>query len=160
MISGTISEVDYLNAQRLHRAKVEKWYYLASGIAIAIGITTYFFHDPKIGLIVSCAGIGGILGELIMSSAYLPRKINHLYRQQKDLASAFTYKWDSDFIEAQGVSGQSKRKWENYAKYREDKNLFLLYHADNIFEMFPKSWFESNNQVNEFRKLASRAGQA
>lgn len=160
MISGTISKADYLNAQRLHRAKMENRYYLASGIAIAVGIAIYLFHNPKLGFILFCAGVGGALGELVMSSVFLPRKVSHLYQQQKDLASPFTYKWDSEFLEAQGVSGQAKRKWDNYAKYKEDKNIFLLYHADNLFEMFPKSWFTDSNQVNDFRKLASRAGQA
>lgn len=71
-----------------------------------------------------------------------------------------TYTWDSDFIAAQGVSGQSRRAWKNYAKFKENEEMFLLYHADNMFEMLPKRWFISDAQIAEFRGCASRAGEA
>ncbi len=95
-----------------------------------------------------------------MSVIFLPRKVRRLHQQQKDLASPYTYKWDSEFLEAQGVNGQAKREWKNYAKFAENEKLFLLYHADNLFEMFPKSWFKDQTQITEFRSLASRAGRA
>jgi hypothetical protein len=36
--------------------------------------------------------------------------------------------------------------------------MFLLYHSDVMFEIFPKSWFLSPEQVESFRQLASRVG--
>lgn len=158
MITGSISASDYLNAQRLHREKSVRWYYAASGTAIAVGVALYFFYQQKLGFIVGCAGIGGVIGELVMSSLYLPWKIRRLHVQQKDLASPFTYTWDSEFLEAKGVSGQSKRQWSNYAKCKENEKLFLLYHSDVLFEMFPKNWFQNQTQIAEFRSLANRAG--
>jgi len=158
MITGTISPSDYLNAQRLHRARSVRWCYLVSAVIFAVGLAIYFLSNQKIGFIIACASIGGGVGELIMSTVYLPLKVRRLHNQQKDLASPFTYKWDPIFLEAQGISGQSKREWKNYAKYKEDEKIFLLYHADNLFEMFPKSWFRDEMQVSEFRELANRAG--
>jgi YcxB-like protein len=158
MLTGVISASDYLDAQKLHRAKSVRWYYLASGCTIAVGVGLYFFSQRKLGFILVCAGIGGVIGELIMSTVYLPRKVRYLYRQQKEFAAPLTYTWNAEFLEAQGASGQWKRPWTNYAKYKENEKLFLLYHADNIFEMFPKSWFRDQTQVAEFRELASRAG--
>ena len=160
MIIGTISQADYLNAQKLHRARSAEWYYLTSLVAFALGLLIYFLFNRNIGLIVACAGIGGVVGELLMSTVYLPRQVRRLHNQQKDLASPFTYQWDSMFLEAQGISGQSKRAWKNYAKYKEDEKIFLLYHADNLFEMFPKRWFRDEAQVSEFRGLANQAGKA
>jgi hypothetical protein len=92
-----------------------------------------------------------------MSFVYLPWKVRRIHRQQKDLAFPFTYTWDSEFLKAQSVGGQSKRKWTNYVRCKENENLFLLYHADNLFEMFPKSWFQDQAQLIEFRSLANRA---
>ncbi|WP_019918979.1 YcxB family protein [Methyloversatilis discipulorum] len=158
MISGTISASDYLNAQRLHRAKSVRWYYAASGFAVAAGVATYFFYQQKLGFIIGCAGVGGLIGELVMSLLYLPWKVRRLHQQQKDLAFPFTYTWDSEFLEAKGVSGQSKRQWSNYAKCKENENLFLLYHSDALFEMFPKAWFQDQTQIAEFRSLAHLAG--
>ena len=158
MITGTISPSDYLNAQRLHRAKAVRWYYLASVVAIVIGAGVYCFVNRNTGLILACAGLGGLIGEFVMSRVYLPWKVRRLHAQQKDLASPFTYTWNSSVLEAQGISGQSKPEWGNYAKCKEDEKIFLLYHADNLFEMFPKTWFRDQDQMREFRELANRAG--
>jgi hypothetical protein len=159
MITGTISISDYLDAQRLHRSPGIWWYYLASAIAVAIVVALYFLSKRNLGLIVGCAGIGGVIGELTMSAFYLPWKVRRLHRQQKTLASPFTYTWDSEFLEARGISGHSKHEWKNYAKCKESEKIFLLYHADNLFEMFPKSWFRDQTQIDEFRKFAHRAGE-
>ena len=158
MITGSISASDYLNAQRLHREKSVRWCYAATGTAVAVGVALYFFYQQKLGFIVGCAGIGGVIGELVISSLYLPWKIRRLHVQQKDLASPFTYTWDSEFLEAKGVSGQSKRQWSNYAKCKENEKLFLLYHSDVLFEVFPKNWFQDQTKIAEFRSLANRAG--
>lgn len=159
MITGTISFSDYLSAQRLHRAASVRWYYLAALVAIAIGAGIYCSFSQSAGLIIASAGIGGLVGELVVARVFLPWRVRRLYAQQKDLASPFTYSWTSAFIEARGISGHSKRAWESYAKYKEDERLFLLYHADNLFEMFPKSWFRDQSQIREFRELASRVGE-
>lgn len=158
MITGTISVSDYLGAQRLHRKPGVWWYYLASVIAIALGLALYFLSKRSLGLIVGCAGIGGVIGELAISAFYLPWKVRRLHRQQKTLTSPSTYTWNSEFLEASGASGHSKHEWTNYAKCKENEKIFLLYHADNLFEMFPKSWFSDQTQIEEFRKFAQRAG--
>jgi hypothetical protein len=158
MITGTISVSDYLNAQRLHREMTAWWDYFSSGAAIAVGVATYFLYQQKLGFIIGGAGVGGVLVELVVSFLYLPWKVRILHKQQKDLASPFTYSWDGEFLEAKGVNGQSKRQWSNYVKCKENKNLFLLYHSDVLFEMFPKYWFHDQNQIAEFRGLAHHAG--
>ncbi len=83
-----------------------------------------------------------------------------MYRQLKDLSSPFTYTWNAEFLEAQGKSGHAKREWRNYVKFKEDEKLFLLYHADNIFEMLPKGWFQDQAQVADFRLHAGKAGKS
>ncbi|WP_310601106.1 YcxB family protein [Desulfobulbus sp.] len=159
MISGTITISDVLEAQRLHRSTAVRWCYAISGITALIGALAYFHFDQEIGFVSSCAGIGGTLGEFIYSRTYIPWKVRRIYKQQKDFASPFTYTWNSEFIEAQGICGQSKRAWKNYAKFKENENIFLLYHADNIFEMLPKNWFGNEGQLDEFRRFASRSNE-
>ena len=158
MITGTITPSDYLNAQRLHRKRAEIFYFSASGTAVVIGLVLLATGLLFPGLLFVCGGIGGAVGELVTSLIVLPWKVRRLHSQQKDLASPFTYTWNSEFLEATGVSGESKRAWKNYAKVKENKNVFLLYHADNLFEMLPKTWFTSREQEAEFRELAKNAG--
>ncbi|MCL2075063.1 MAG: YcxB family protein [Betaproteobacteria bacterium] len=157
MITGSISTSDYLNAQRLHRAKSVRWFHITSGIIVAVGIATYFFGEHAIGFMIGGAGIGGVIGDLVLSSLYLPWKVRRIHQQHKDFASPFTYTWDSECIEVKHISGQAKRQWSDYAKCKEDEKQFLLYHSDIMFEMIPKSWFQDQTQIAEFRNLAHRA---
>jgi len=52
---------------------------------------------------------------------------------------------------------QAKRRWSDYTKLRENEEVLLLYHSDVMFEVFPKAWFNGQAQMDEFRRLASRA---
>ena len=160
MITGTISANDYLNAQKLHRKKAVRWYYAASCIALVIGLGLLILAQSTTSFMLIGAGLGGMVGEFAVSSILLPWKVRRIHRQQKDLASPFTYSWNSEFLEAQGASGHARRAWKNYAKYRENEKVFLLYHADNLFEMLPKNWFRDQAQMNEFRAYAEQAGSA
>ena len=157
MITGSISASDYLNAQRLHRAKSVRMYYAASVAAIVVGVASFFFFQQKLGFIIGSAGVGGVIGELVMSISYIPWKTRRLYRQQKDLSSPFVYTWNSEYLEARGFSGQSKRQWADYLMCKENESIFLLYHCDLIFEMFPKAWFKDQDQLAEFRNFAHRS---
>ena len=135
-----------------------RWYYAAGCTVTAVGIALFILGHKMLAFVLVGAGLGGVIGELIMSSVFLPWKVRRIHRQQKDLASPFTYTWDAEFLEARGISGHSKREWKNYAKYKENDKLFLLYHADNLFEMLPKSWFQDQSQVSDFRVHAERVG--
>jgi hypothetical protein len=112
------------------------------------------------GAIVLATGGGAFIGEYFFAKIHLPRKIEKLHAQQKDLASQFTYSWDASHIEAKSSIGSARRAWTHYTKIREDANIFLLYHSDNMFEMLPKSWFPSSEAIDEFRQLALRSAEA
>lgn len=160
MITGTISSSDYLDAQRLHGKTAMYWCSLASLLVIVIGTITYFFANENTGLILVCSGIGCAVGQLFTRKVFLPKKVRRIHSQQKDFAAPFTYTWDSFFLEGKGINGQSRREWTHYAKLRENDRILLLYHADNIFEMFPKRWFRNEDQLSEFRRLASIASKS
>ena len=157
MISGTISPENYLSAQHLHRRKTVQRNIAIAASMIAAGIAFLFFSQLIIGVGLIGGGIGCGIGELILAKVVLPRKARRTFSQQKDLAEVFTYSWNSEFIVARSAIGESKRPWKNYSKYAENAHIFLLYHADNLFEMFPKTWFQSQEQLDDFRAKASLA---
>jgi hypothetical protein len=160
MIHGKISVNDYLIAQRLHRRSVAKWVNIATAALAACGLAMLLAGANRLGLIVLFGGVGGLVGEGFVANIQLPRRVAKLHAQQKDFAEQVTYSWDGQYIEAQSQTGSARRPWTHYAKVKEDEHIFLLYHSDNIFEMLPKSWFPSQELINEFRKLALRAAEA
>jgi hypothetical protein len=57
-----------------------------------------------------------------------------------------------------GLFGNARRRRSDYVKYRENERVFLLYHADNLCGLLPKSWFSGLEQMAELRRLAAKAG--
>ena len=155
MIQGNISATVYIDAQLLHRSPGLKRYLFGVLLAL-VGAVLFLLDKITWGSIFIGVGLGAIAGELGASKLFIPWKTRRLYQQHKDLASLFTYTWNEDCIEAKSDSGQTRRPWENYLKHKENEKLFLLYHADNMFEMFPKRWFKDEAQLSEFRRLLER----
>ena len=158
MISAAISSQDYLAALRLHRQRAVKRQALVLAAFALAGVVVVVLGYRMIGLILVGAGVGGLIGGFLQSRLALPRKAGKIYDQQASLRDTYTYSWDKDALSVSSETGQARRPWSNYIKFLENDQLLLLYHSDIMFEIFPKSWFSSKEQVDEFRSLASRIG--
>jgi YcxB-like protein len=157
VITGIISVADYLAAQRLHRRRAVTLWYGIAVVAAVCGVMWWYFTADRRAFLLLGGGLGGFAGELTMSLIYLPWKVRRLHRQQKDLACTFTYTWDENVLRARSETGQSIRPWKHYLKLKQSKDVLLLYHADNLFEMFPTRWFQDAAEMKEFRSLAANA---
>src|SRR3954465_5712155 len=99
MITGAVSEQEYVEAHTLHRRPVALavnsimlTVVVAGIIAAAVGVRIWAFM-----LIVG--GIGGLLGEAAQARLYLPRKVRKLYAQFKGIEAPITYTWDASSFE-------------------------------------------------------------
>jgi len=156
MITGAISSKDYLDALRVHRRKVVKQQLLVLGALAAIGVVVAATVNQFIGIILTGAGTGGLIGEFLLSTLALPRRARKIYNQQAALRVNYTYSWDKDGVSVTSANANARRPWSDYIKTLESDDLILLYHSDVVFEIFPKSWFANKEQVDEFRSLATR----
>ena len=76
------------------------------------------------------------------------------FSQHAALRSPLDYWWDAETISARNAMGQSRRPWSSYVRSREEEHAFLLYQTDHLFEMVPKAWFTSAEQLEQFRGFA------
>lgn len=159
MIAGKVTEADYLRAMRLHRRSSQRVYYFISALTAMSGAAIYICSQ-QMGIIVMGAGLGGVAGELICSFLYLPWKVRRLYGQHKALQHELKYSWDTTHINLSYVDGQGRHRWTDFARYKEDEHVFLLYLQDGLFELVPKRWFQDSSQLANFRQLASQANQS
>ena len=154
MITGSILVADYLDAQRLHRARGARWFIIFCTVPVILGVAAFLMFQIRFGITLALIGLFCFALEFGIGRFYLPWRVQRLYRQQKDFASPFTYTWDATHLEGKSAVGQAKRAWRDYAKAKENDKLFLIYHADNLFEAIPKRWFNDAAQIAEFRQFA------
>lgn len=159
MITGSLLEEDFLDSQYFHRSRYVKRTLLVLGALAIVGSIMWLAFDHSfIGLIMVCGAVGGFLGEFIVRTLILPRRLRRVYRQHAGYKSNFTYSWDQDALTADSDIGHARRPWSHYTKWLENDHVFLLYHSDVMFELIPKRWFSSRDQLANFRNAVSRIG--
>jgi YcxB-like protein len=94
---------------------------------------------------------------LLMSHYRMPRYCARVFRQNPAFSGVTRYSWDESVLEASSEIGTARIRWRDYLKCHEDERQFLLYLADNQFQMVPKAWFTDDAQTEEFRRLAAQA---
>lgn len=102
-------------------------------IALVVPLTQG--HSPPTIILVAIAGaayLGGI-------ALYTRWKIGRVYDQMKSLQGEFTMTVDERGIHSSGERGQATMLYSDILRIREDERIMLIYHADNLFNMVPKS---------------------
>lgn len=141
-IEGTISLEDFQNANRLGRKP--------KGFALIVRILSYaviaicaliilflVFNSPSLGTILPLFLMAGII---VFMFAYMPYRVKKVYEQQKELHYPYTITIDEMGIYTKNKIGEAKRPWSLFVKWREDKNLIMLYHSDVMFSMLTKRY--------------------
>lgn len=159
MITATTTVDDYIAAHRLHyRRQFAVFCGIWSSILL-IGIVMAWTTSLKAWApILVCVGLGGLLGQWWDSRIGLPRKVRKLYAQYREISAPSEMAWDEDSVEGRSAHGYGKRKWSDYVRFLENDEVFLLYVTDQLWHAFPKHNF-SQAQIEEFRRLARKAGQ-
>jgi len=142
-IEGQIQWTDYLEAQLLH-LRPAKW------LRIVLYCIFGLIGCSLVILLVSSGGDWYLTIEylipilfvlalfLLFRYVLLPGRVRHIYGQQKELAEPFEYEITDAGLTVANKYGHSIRPWGNFAKWKENKNLLLLYHSDVLFTMIPR----------------------
>ena len=155
MISVQLSAADYIASQRLHmKWSKRRWIIvlasyvplLCLGIAAAwAGAFPREFPVPDARLFSSSSGcVGTSVGVLAARAVLLPIKSRRLYTSHKLLQSPIAYSWDLDHFVAKSEYGNSSIPWSKFLKFKENKEIFLLYVSRLQFFCLPKRAFPSD----------------
>lgn len=82
---------------------------------------------------------------------YIPYKAKKIFKQQKSLQIPFVVVVSNEGLHFSNEMGEVKIPWDNFLKWKENKNLFLVYHSDVLFQMLPKRLFGSLEEKMSFR---------
>ncbi len=142
---GTILEGDYVRAQYLHIKP--RPLFAVLGLLILIMVVVVFLFMPNWIL-------AGALAYLILWAGFLiPWFAKKNYRQYKAISEPMTLEVREDGIFFKRKNGEGLLPWMDIVKWRQNKSLFLLYPANNLFHLVPKHFFSNSERFDDLAKV-------
>lgn len=150
MITGQITEQEFIGAHYLHRRQLAARIKLVALLVFALGLVLYVAVSNRWGVILMCAALGGLLGEFVQNKFILPAKLRRLYAQVRGRVD-ITYSWDGEKLFFATERAKGARPWADFPKAKENDELLLLYINDVLFEIISKRWFGDARALDDFR---------
>ena len=161
-LKGQLQWTDYLNSQLLHmqRSKLER---------IIINVLLLVFVFVTIGGLLFVAigqselQISSFIPMILIVAIFplyryvmLPRRVKQIFIQQKELSSPFEIEITDVGMNFSNEYGNSTRPWRNFTKWKENKELLVLYHSDVMFSIIPKRIFSDSQQLDTIKNLLEK----
>ncbi len=143
-ISGQLLWTDYLKAQFLHMRPGKLTSILRYvifglvGLAVLAGMfaggvaESWVFYLPILLLFVAIP---------LYYYVFLPRRVRGLFEQHKELGAPVEHEITPEGLITTSQYGNSNRPWSLFRKWKESKDLLMLYLTDVQFIMIPRRFF-------------------
>lgn len=151
-LSGTLTATDLVVAQWVD-IKPRPAFAIVGIALLATGIWAiwYSFSVP------SLRGNGWLLlGSLGLMAALAVRiryKAIRIYRQRRAMQRSIRLEPTDTGLFSKSETGHGITPWSDFLKWKEGNGLFLLYVSDDMFHIVPKRFFNSEDDISEFRKI-------
>ena len=119
------------------------------GGGLMLGLVFFVYVDHWLGLFLIVAFVFLLLVQLIVPSLAFAR----LYRRNSRLFGMRTVTVSDTGIVSDHQLGHTESAWNMYEKFRETRNLFLLYQSADIIGIVPKRVFANPAELEQFRAL-------
>jgi hypothetical protein len=155
-----ITEQDYVNACDLFVANEPVYRRLSrrlmpwiGGILLLIQIV-YIVSVPDANR--AAVGFGSAISVYFLYCSFaLRRYFRRRFRKDRRFQHDFTTDILEDGIHVVTPTAESQMKWENFVRFLESSDIFMLFHSDLIFNILPKRAFAAG-EVDSFRELLRR----
>jgi hypothetical protein len=157
-ITGQYQLTDYLAAQHLHARQN-----LRLGAIMVILVLIFLVELALSALQVlpwSLTVAAAFLVAIMALYLYVmrPAQLKRLFGQQKELSRPFEMELTDEGYGFSNSYGSARIPWKDYVKWREGKDIFLLYSADNMFTMIPKRLLQTDADAQFVRDQLARNG--
>ena len=160
-VSLTLTADDYVAANRLHFLNCfRRRSAIAVGVMFVVAYAVWMAiarldQWPMIGVIALNAGFAAVVIFLIANYFLLiPMTTRRTYRKHKALHRPYTFSWSESGLTVTSESGEWKVAWDDYLKWDENEQIFILYQAPRLFNM-PKRAL-TPEQIVDLRQCAGR----
>lgn len=81
------------------------------------------------------------------------RGISRQAKKLESITEETTFTFTADGLQSDSLSSKSRTNWERFNKVVETRDHFVFFPQESVFFIAPKSSFESDEDLEEFRKL-------
>ena len=155
-LKGRIAVEDLMTAQWVHvrpRRSFAVVGILLLGLAVFFVAKSFVEHRQSLTDPMSWIFPVFLVYVAFITFIWVPRKVRRTYAQRKDLHHDISMVVTNSGIASQTERGNSTKPWSDYLKWKEDKNIFLLYLSDQMFQMVPKRFFATHEDIDAFRSM-------
>jgi hypothetical protein len=155
MIAGTFEPKDLLAASWVH-LRPRRAYAIVGSFLLAsflwAGWLSFFGKNARSddwGRWI----IPGVIGYFVFYLVWIPLQTRRTFKQRKDLQREVSIAIVDAGLEQTTQDSHGVKPWGDYLRWKEGKDLFLLYISDNMYQVVPKRFFSSVVEIDEFRTL-------
>ena len=171
-ISGQLLWTDYLKAQSLHARPGKLMgilrYVLFGFVALAV-LAGMFAGGLAESWVYYLPILFVIVGIPLYYYVFFPRRVRSLFEQHKELGAPVEHELTPEGLVTTSQYGNSKRPWNLFRKWKESKDLLMLYITDIQFILLPRRFFTDEqfaalhayldqNKVPEASQVKTNAG--
>lgn len=154
-IEGKLEQTDYLNATLLHLqptgvARILLYAILSIvGFFVVVLIYMTALNELPVGLMIP----GLFLAAFVALYRYvlIPNQVKKIFNQQKNLSLPFELEITDAGLVGINELGKSTQPWNHFVKWKENKDLLILYHSDALYSMIPKRLCTDSSQVESIK---------
>jgi hypothetical protein len=161
-INGQLKWTDYLNSQLLHLRPTTfmrvVYYSMYAVVLLAFGGIIYQFVTGQLEFSFSYLLPFLFIIAIVPLYRYvfLPMQTRKIFAQQKALNSPFEIEFDETEMTVSNEFGNHRMPWGNFAKWKEDSELLMLYHSDVMYNIIPKRFFSDPQQIEIIRSFLEK----
>ncbi len=159
-IQGQYTLEDLKSAQKLHQ-----------GSGGSPGVAGYMLMAVGILMVLTTIG-SSMMGQLnwtlsLVPAALLaafgfylvywgPRQMARIFQQQKDLSAPFEMELSEDGFGMTNIYGRYRVPWKDFAKWKEDQVIVVLYRSDVMLNFIPKRLLAGADQLQYLHDLLAQ----
>lgn len=150
-IKGKYEFEDFKKAQALHARRGRFSTYMTYSVIGLMAIVTL------VGIILAISGewpwsyveIPALItgAYVVFNYILFPSQLKRVFIQQKDLSAPFEIELTDKGFSLENEYGASRMPWNTFVKWKEDRDMLLLYRSDVIFTMLPKRFLENAGEL-------------
>jgi hypothetical protein len=153
-VAYKLSENDLLEAHGKNAGIWTKAIRVWGLLLILVGLGSIALHPKQ---------YAGAAPQIILGAFFwfgLPLLIRRAFRKDNRLQQPLEAVVSESGIEVSSPTASSKYEWSAFTRYAESKNLFFVYQAPKVFNVFPKRAFALGEEESFRALLSARLGAA